>query len=97
MIEGIAPLGWYCKKVGDNINVFLDGKLQGNYMLLREPYCKRCSNLGVTTETCKHNHSLDGFERAYAIGGYYPTRMNKGELLSDHILKLKSERTYLVL
>jgi competence protein ComFC len=28
------------------------------------------------------------------MGGYYPTRMNKGDLLSEHILKLKEEQLY---
>jgi predicted amidophosphoribosyltransferase len=92
----LEQLGWDCKKTGDNIDVFLDSKLQGSYSLLKEPYCKRCANVGLTTEKCGHNHSLDGFDRAYAMGGYYPTRLNKGDLLSEHVVKLKKEQVYAI-
>lgn len=87
---------WLCKKEGGVINVFLDNKFDGNYVLMKEPYCKKCACPEVTTDSCKHNHSLDGFDRAYAIGVYYPTRLNKDEMLSAHILKLKTEQSYAV-
>jgi ComF family protein len=94
MAEEIRVISYYCRKLGNEIEVRLDGKLEGSYLLLKEPYCKRCAAIGVTTEDCKHNHSLDGFNRAYAMGCYYPARLNKCELLSEHILKFKSEKSY---
>lgn len=89
-------MGWFCKKAGDFINVFCNKKFQGNYVLMKDPYCKMCACPEVTTDSCKHNHSLDGFNRAYAIGIYYPARLNKGELLSSHILKLKTDPDFAI-
>ncbi len=67
-------------------------RYQGVYKLLREPFCHICSNVGVTTEECVWHRELYGFSRIYAMGTYVPGATE--DMLSNHILRLKEDRTY---
>ena len=67
---------------------------EGYYNVLKEPYCHRCAMPGVKTEECRCRESLYGFSRIYVMGVYYPRRFGKEDLLSKHVLSLKSDKRY---
>jgi predicted amidophosphoribosyltransferase len=62
--------------------------------LLKDPYCAICASPEVETEYCSREHADDFFDKVNSVGIYYQKCFNKGDLLSDHILKLKNDRTY---
>lgn len=82
---------WYCNKSDDAVNVFLE---QGKYILLKEPFCRKCAYPGVDTESCSNIHYDNGFDAVCAIGAYRGTANRKNDLLTDHILKLKEDPNF---
>jgi ComF family protein len=85
---------WRCQKNNDSIDVYADSNLEGQYNLLKEPYCYICASPGVTISQCSRDHSKDYFDKVTSLGIYYQQHFRKGDLLSAHILKLKGDRTY---
>lgn len=82
----------------NSIIVYQSGALVGKYDLLKEPYCERCAFPKPTNE-CSWHWFDTSVDRTYAIGIYYPTRRKKehqGSLLSQHIIKLKTNREYAI-
>jgi len=86
---------WSCMKVDNEIEVYFGPFFKGKYELLQEPYCHYCTHSGVTTDDCSWHHSIDGFERIYAMGRYvpYPSRAEE-DLLSYHIWGFKKYANY---
>lgn len=86
---------WSCKKIDNKIEVYFAPFFKGEYELLQAPFCHYCAHSGVTTEDCSWHHSIDGFERIYALGRYvpYPSRA-KEDLLSYHIWGFKKYVNY---
>lgn len=86
---------WSCKKTDNKIDVYFGHFLKGKYELLLEPFCHYCAHSGVKTEECSWHHSIDGFERIYAMGRYvpYPSRADE-DLLSYHIMGFKKYANY---
>lgn len=92
---------WTCELSGNEIKVFFSDKLRGEYHLTREPYCKYCSSPNTTTEGCTLHGRCYGFERAFAMGPYLPSRSDPNsigwdDLLSKHIRGLKQYPRYSV-
>lgn len=98
---------WECSLDAENNRLVLErnGKINGYYELLKEPYCENCSNskliptLGgkMICLSCRDSY---GFERAYAVGpyytvGYYQQKKQAGEeqehTLSKHIYWFKKK------
>lgn len=86
---------WSCKKIDNKIEVYFGPFLKGEYELLQEPYCHYCAHSGITMDDCSWHHSIDGFERIYAMGKYvpYPSRAEE-DLLSYHIWGFKKYANY---
>jgi predicted amidophosphoribosyltransferase len=82
---------WYCNKSDDAVNVFLE---QDKYILLKEPYCRKCAYPGVETGSCRNIHHSDGFDSVCAVGIYQGAANRKKDLLTDHILNLKEDPTF---
>lgn len=76
------------------ITIYREGKRIGEYSTIKEPYCEICAFPKQTNE-CRW-HWNDKVEGTYAVGIYYPTRRREhsSSLLSQHIIKLKSELEY---
>jgi hypothetical protein len=87
-----------CTLEGDRICVYLGSKKWGEYILLKEPYCHKCSCPGVSTDKCRWHDDDYGFERLYAMGAYLKSEVRKqsGEKdsLSKHIVGLKQYPRY---
>lgn len=90
-----SDMDWSCRKSDNSIAVYFGPFSKGEYELLQEPFCHFCAHSGVTTEDCSWHHSIDGFERIYAMGRYvpYPSRA-KDDLLSYHIWGFKKYANY---
>lgn len=84
---------WLCRKVDNEIEV---SQHHGAYKLLEEPFCKVCSNPNVTTEECVWHQELYGFNRIYTMGKYFQASRAEADLLSSHILMLKTNKEYAV-
>ncbi|MDA8055714.1 MAG: hypothetical protein M0Z77_08745 [Thermoplasmatales archaeon] len=79
---------------------------KGIYETLKEPYCKKCSNLdllvfkadGKEEAICMNCSNLKWVDRIYSIGPYYPVRNMKHNesLLSKHINALKQDKSLAV-
>ena len=80
-----------CRIWDDEVFVYRGYEHFGTYELLREPFCHYCGYPGVKTENCNYHVGLYGFNRIYVMGEYSPRHRN---LLSQHILKLKSRIFY---
>lgn len=92
---------WSCELSENSINVFFRSKLRGEYPLIQEPYCRQCASPNTTTEDCTSHGRCYGFERAFAMGLYLPSRGDPGslgwnDLLSKHIRGLKQYPRYSV-
>lgn len=90
----MAQTDWLCRRTSDyTIDVLFRGNSVGQYNLLQQPYCEFCACPGITTESCtsKRNHSYDGFDKICAMGIYYKSSLQKPDLLSEHIIELKSD------
>jgi ComF family protein len=86
---------WSCRLNGSEIQVSFGRYPKGTYQLLQEPYCKFCAHPNTTTEDCTWHHSLNGFERIYAIGSYFPKPAEEeNDLLSCHIQRFKHMKGY---
>mgnify|MGYP000261680468 CR=1 FL=1 len=86
---------WSCRLNGSEIQVSFGHYPKGTYKLLQEPYCKFCAHPNTTTEDCTWHHSLEGFERIYAIGSYFPKPAEEeNDLLSCHIQRFKHMKGY---
>lgn len=46
------------------------------------------------TDRCRWHQELYGFQRIYVMGVYYPKRYEAKDLLSKHILLLKTDKRY---
>jgi len=83
---------WECTFKGDYIEVAWSTG-NGNYVLLAEPYCRKCASQGVTSEDCSWHEDAYGFNRIYAMGCYIKRdvleELGVKNLLSSHILGLK--------
>lgn len=76
---------------------------KGIYETLKEPYCKKCSNPGVSVLevngekiiSCMNCSNLKSVERIYAVGPYYPVGdvKHNESLLSKHINSLKQDKS----
>jgi len=86
-------LEWLCRKVNNEIEVL---QHHGAYKLLGEPFCKVCSNPNVTTEECIWHQELYGFNRIYTMGKYFQVSHAEADLLSSHILMLKTNKEYAI-
>ena len=89
-------MSWLCKKGEGIIEVYLDKNLIGHYTLIKEPYCGICAHPDVSTDSCREPHAPDGFDNVCAMGIYYPKRLKKNDLLSEHILNLKRDRKFAI-
>jgi predicted amidophosphoribosyltransferase len=91
---------WSCKLTDRRtIEVRVTNYLKGEYLLLEEPYCDYCASPNTTTETCMYHSRCYGFDKAYAMGSYYPSRGDDesrgwNDLLSKHIRGLKMFPNY---
>jgi hypothetical protein len=86
---------WECTYSREGIEVYFNQVLRGRYLLIQEPYCKKCSCPNVTTDACTWHWKSYGFERVYAMGAYYPSygspeTIGWNDFLSKHIRGLKS-------
>jgi ComF family protein len=79
--------------VNNEIEVF---KCLGVYKLLEEPFCQVCGNPDVTTDKCVWHGDLYGFNRIYVMGKYFQVRRGEADLLSSHILMLKTDKEYAI-
>ena len=82
---------WFCRKTNNQIEVF---RYHGAYKLLEEPFCRVCGNLNVTTQECTWHETLYGFHRIYVMGKYLKVSRAETDLLSSHILMLKTNKEY---
>jgi hypothetical protein len=79
--------------------VFFGNSLRGEYFLIQEPYCRVCATPEVSTDRCTWHGRRYGFDRAFAMGLYYPSRGDPSSIgwddyLSKHIRYLKSYPGY---
>ena len=87
--------GWTCQILDGTIRVRHRNKEQGEYPLLEEPYCSRCSSPGKKTDSCSwHSRFPSSLARVFAVGPYYPLLDPRASLLSTHINQLKTEKQY---
>jgi len=89
--------GWRCQLGREGIAVSTAYKEYGDYMLLKQPYCGRCSLPGVSTARCGW-HQGDTVGRTYAMGPYLHAGSDEAEsdLLFHHIHGLKRYKRYSV-
>lgn len=92
---------WKCRLTNASIEVFAGTNLKGEYLLIQLPYCFKCSYPEVDTNSCIWHARCYGFERAYAMGLYYPSRGDPGSIgwndfLSQHIRGAKMYPGYTV-
>lgn len=88
---------WSCTLVNGIIEVYNDRIREGEYSLVEEPYCKKCSHPNVKTEECGDHGFFDSIDRIYAMGWYFKVRERKADdLLSIHIIKSKKDSSYIV-
>ena len=80
-------MDWRCERVGDLINVSFKDQLLGQYVLIKKPYCDKCATPETDTASCQRLHQLDWFDGVRTVGIYYQKHLNKGEMLTDHILQ----------
>ena len=90
---------WSCQLTGSSIEVFFRNYLKGEYLLIQEPYCRKCACPEVTTDTCKWHWRTYGFEKTFALGLYCPSRgepssIGWNDFLSKHIRGVKMYPTY---
>ncbi len=81
---------WSCSKKDSSIEVSREGKFVGNSVLLKQPYCEICFAPDTPTHLCTNPHELYSFNSVHAVGAYVKKQFNKGDLLSNHIVELKS-------
>lgn len=86
-------LDWICRRKDNEIEVL---QYHGSYKLLGEPFCRVCGNPDVRTDECIWHQDLYGFSRIYVMGKYFQVSRAETDLLSSHILKLKTEREYAI-
>lgn len=87
----MISIEWSCNRDDGQIMVFYGNYYKGNYLLLKEPYCKICAHTDVDTKLCQDHYGLEGFERIYAMGKYTKVPNISGDdLLSQHIRTLKT-------
>ena len=89
-------MAWLCKRNDDTIEVSIGQANLGKYALIKKPYCEICSTPEVQYSSCKRKHYLDGFDKVYTIGIYYQKSLNKNDLLSNHIIELKTDPSYAI-
>jgi ComF family protein len=92
---------WNCKLTNSSVEVFYGPNLKGEYWLLQEPYCRKCSAPEAHTDSCSWHDKCYGFDRAFAMGLYYPSRgdpasIGWNDLLSKHIRGAKMYPSYAV-
>jgi len=91
-------MNWTCDLSDDTISVFFGPHYKGDYKLLREPFCHKCSSPNTRTDECIWHDDLYGFNRIYAVGVYEKVSTwseNSSEnLLSKHIVRLKKWDKY---
>jgi predicted amidophosphoribosyltransferase len=92
---------WKCRLTVSSIEVFSGNNLKGEYLLMQEPYCHKCSAPEVDVNSCIWHSRCYGFERAYSMGLYYPSRRDPNSLgwndfLSQHIRGAKMYPGYAV-
>jgi len=80
---------WLCIYSTDKIQVYNDEFHIGDYELLKEPYCERCSSPGVTIEECLVRDRVFDFNRVYAVGEYTARAGRPYPTLTTHIRYLK--------
>ena len=92
---------WKCSLTNGSIEVFFGNNLRGEYFLIQEPYCRICATPGVSTDWCTWHGRCYGFDKAFAMGLYYPSRgdpssIGWNDFLSKHIRGLKSYPRYAI-
>jgi len=97
MIRSLSSDSWECTWQSGGVGVKLDTKNLGQYDLLQEPYCGRCSRPEVTEENCGFHWFLDeALHRIYAPGKYYTTLNFRTNDLTRHVLALKKDQKYAI-
>jgi len=92
---------WRCELSANSIKIFFRNYSKGEYLLIQEPYCKKCASPEVTTSICTSHRRCYGFEKTFAMGLYHPSRSDPAsigwnDLLSKHIRGLKQYPRYSV-
>src|SRR5208283_1842681 len=87
-------MDWHCERVDGVINVSLKNQPLGQYVLIKKPYCDKCATPETDFASCQRVHELDWFDGVRTVGVYYQKHLNKGEMLTEHILKFKSNPLY---
>jgi hypothetical protein len=92
---------WNCKLTNSSVEVFYGPNLKGEYLLIQEPYCRKCSAPEVHTNSCRWHGRCYGFDRVFAMGLYYPSRgdpttIGWTDFLSQHIRGAKMYPGYAV-
>lgn len=84
---------WLCRKTNNEIEV---SQRHGTYKLLEEPFCQVCGNPNVTTYECTWHEKLYGFNRIYVMGKYFQASRVEADLLSSHVIVLKTNKEYAI-
>lgn len=87
-------MGWQCTIENGAINVCEDDQCIGQYILIKKPYCDKCATTGVDFNSCQRIHNLDWFDCVRTVGIYYQKHLQINELLSQHILRFKSDPSF---
>lgn len=92
---------WKCTITVSSIEVIAGSTLKGEYLLMQKPYCHKCAAPEVDTNSCIWHSKCYGFDRAYSMGLYYPSRgdpntIGWNDFLSQHIRGAKMYPGYTV-
>jgi ComF family protein len=87
-------MDWQCERTGGVIEVSLNNQHLGSYVLIKRPFCERCGTPETDFASCHRTHAFDWFDSVFTVGVYYQKHLHRDEMLTDHILRLKSDPTY---